>query len=304
MNENSTNVHTPVGSLLLARVRFKVLKPDAASGTQAFACRIDPTHDVLPLCSMIRADPNYLARTAAIDFGRRLLPHLQSVLGTDLLGAYMIGSVAHAGFSRRYSDVDIALVTAAGLSPQAHDRIRTEAVALSVEWGPKVSVFWADRHFSIGRFPVLDRVDYLDHAIVLIERERVRPQRPTLSEIRDYLRGEPFANWADRARSFAAAESLDPKDRKAYLRTLLYPARFCYSWITGLMGSNDDAVAFVSERPPAGLDVDVIARALTCRQAGDDPDALFSARATLPSQIRACASLIDLLPARAATDKR
>ena len=51
MNENSTNVHTPVGSLLLARVRFKVLKPDAASGTQAFACRIDPTHEawVMPL---------------------------------------------------------------------------------------------------------------------------------------------------------------------------------------------------------------------------------------------------------------
>ena len=25
--------------------RFKVLKPDAAAGTQAFACRIDPTHE-------------------------------------------------------------------------------------------------------------------------------------------------------------------------------------------------------------------------------------------------------------------
>jgi hypothetical protein len=209
-----------------------------------------------------------------------------------LLGAYLIGSVAHAGFSRRYSDLDIALVTAAGLSLQARDGIRTEAVALSAEWGPKVSVFWADRHFSIGRFPPLDRVDYLDYAMVLMERERLRPPRPTLSEIRHYLRGEPFANWADRARNFAAAESLGPNDRKAYLRTLLYPARFCYSWSTGRMGSNDDAVAFVSERPPAGLDVDVIVRALTCRQAGADPDTLFSARAILSSQIRACASLI------------
>jgi hypothetical protein len=236
---------------------------------------------------------NELARTAAIDFSRRLLPHLQRVLGTELLGAYLIGSVAHAGFSRRYSDLDIALVTAAGLSPQALDGIRTEALALSADWGPKVSVFWADRHFSIGRFPPLDRIDYLDHAIVLKERERVRPARPALIEIRHYLRGEPFANWADRSRSFAAAETLEPNDRKAYLRTLLYPARFCYSWMTGLMGSNDDALAFVSERPPAGLNVDVIGRALTCRQAGADPDSLFSARTTLPSQIRACQSLID-----------
>jgi len=241
---------------------------------------------------MTQADPNDLARTAAIDFGRRLLPHLHCILGTDLLGTYLIGSVAHSGFSRRYSDLDMALVTAAGLSPRALNSIRTEALMLSADWGPKVSVFWADRHFSMGRFPPLDRIDYLDHALVLMQRERVRPPRPTLTEIRQYLWGEPFANWVDRARSFAAVESLKPNDRKAYLRTLLYPARFCYSWITGRMGSNDDAVAFVSERPPAGLSVDVIARALTCRQAGADPDSLFSARTKLPSQIRACASLI------------
>jgi predicted nucleotidyltransferase len=40
-----------------------------------------------------------------------------------LLGAYLIGSLAHAGFSRRYSDIDIALVTETGLSPPALDRI-------------------------------------------------------------------------------------------------------------------------------------------------------------------------------------
>ena len=98
-------------------------------------------------------------------------------------------------------------------------------------------------------------------------------------------------NWADRARGFAVAKTLEPKDHKAYLRALLYPGRFCYSWMTGLMGSNDDAVAFVNERPPARLDVDLIARALKCRQAAADPDALFSARRTLLSQIDACASL-------------
>jgi predicted nucleotidyltransferase len=241
---------------------------------------------------MTQADSDEFAKTAAIDFARGLVRHWQEALGTELLGAYLIGSLAHAGFSRRYSDIDIALVTTAGLSAQALDRLRSEALALSADWGPKVSVFWTDRHFSLGRFPPLDRVDYLDHAVALMERERVQPARPTLEEIRHYLRGAPFASWAERARSFAAAETLEPKDHKPYLRTLLYPGRFCYSWITGLMGSNDDAVAFLRERPAAGLDVGSIERALQCRQSAADPDALFPARKVLPSQIDACAALL------------
>src|SRR5215470_11024676 len=64
----------------------------------------------------------------------------------------------------------------------------------------------------------------------------------------------PFVNWTEQARSFATAETLEPKDRKAFLRALLYPGRFCYSWMTGFMGSNDDAVAFLAKTRPARLD--------------------------------------------------
>ncbi len=201
---------------------------------------------------MTHADPDEPARTAAIDFSRRLVPHWQEALGTELLGAYLIGSLAHAGFNRRYSDIDMALITTAGLSPQMLDRLRSEALTLSADWGPKVSVFWTDRHFSLGRFPPLDRIDYLDHAVALMERERARPARPTLEEIHNYLSDAPFASWSKQARSFAAAEILQPKDHKAYLRTLLYPGRFCYSWMTGLMGSNDDAAAVFERKSGDG----------------------------------------------------
>jgi len=241
---------------------------------------------------MTQADPDEFAKTAAIDFARQLILCWQGELGADLLGAHLMGSLVHAGFSRRYSDIDIALVTIAGLSPQALDRLQSEAVALSADWGPKVSVFWTDRQFSLGRFPALDRLDYLDHAVALVERECVRPARPTLEEIHHYLRGAPFASWAERARSFAAADMLEPKDHKAYLRTLLYPARFYYSWMTGLMGSNDVAVAFLKESHPVGLDVSSLECALQCRQSAADPDALFPARKVLPSQIDACVALI------------
>jgi predicted nucleotidyltransferase len=97
---------------------------------------------VLPSRAIAHREPNELARTAAIDFARRLARHWQEALGTELLGAYIIGSAAHGGFNSRYSDLDIALVTATGLSPQALDRLRSEAVVLSVDWGSKVSVFW------------------------------------------------------------------------------------------------------------------------------------------------------------------
>jgi hypothetical protein len=124
-----------------------------------------------------------------------------------------------------------------------------------------------------------------------MEREHLRPPRPSLKEIRQYLRGPIFTTWVDRARSFARAENLEPKDHKMYLRTVLYPARFCYSWMTGCIGSNDDAVTFLKERSLPGLEIDLIVRALQCREAAADPDVLFPARLALPAQFDACASL-------------
>ncbi len=234
------------------------------------------------------------ASEAAADFVRRLVPFWQSALDDDLLGVHLIGSLAHGGFSARYSDVDVAVITEAGLSDPMLDRTRREAAALSAEWGPRLSVFWADRRFGIGRFPPLDCIDYLDHGRALLEREAVRPPRPALAEVRRYLAGAPLARWSETARRFAAATTLAPKDRKAYLRALLYPARFCYSWLTGRVGSNDAAVAFLATTRPAGLGLDSIADALECRRSNADPDGLFSARAQLESQIEACTALVGL----------
>src|SRR5262249_26319490 len=76
--------------------------------------------------------------------------------------------------------------------------------------------------------PPLDRTDYLDHAIVLTERERLLPARPTLDELRIYLGGAPFSNWAENAQRFAVMDVLTPSDHKAYIRALLYPARLVY----------------------------------------------------------------------------
>jgi hypothetical protein len=62
--------------------------------------------------------------------------------------------------------------------------------------------------------------------------------------------------------------------------------------MTGLIGSNDEAVAFLSQRHPVGLDVNLIARALQCRETAAEPDALFAARTMLLSHIDACVPLL------------
>jgi len=110
------------------------------------------------------------AQAAAVDFVRCIVPFWQAALGSELLGIYLIGSLAHGGFSPRYSDIDMAVVTEAGLSPQALDLMRSQMAAVSAEWAARLSIFWSDRHFGIGRFPPLDRIDYIDHAVVLMER--------------------------------------------------------------------------------------------------------------------------------------
>jgi predicted nucleotidyltransferase len=232
--------------------------------------------------------PDDTAAAAARAFAESVAALLHARTGAGLLGVYLLGSLAHGGFNRRYSDIDIALVTEDGIDQAALDAVRTEAAALSPELGARLSIFWSDRRFSIGRFPPLDRVDYLDHAVALIERERVDPVRPTLSEIRGYLGGAPFANWAASATHFAGLDTLGPHERKPYLRALLYPARLICSWVTGGMASNDDAVDFLKRQQVPGLDVDLVAAALQCRHDASDPDHLFPARAVLPRQVQAC----------------
>jgi hypothetical protein len=163
--------------------------------------------------TVMSASPDELAATAARVFARALAARWQAALGTELLGVYLIGSLAHGGFSRRYSDIDMAAITESGLAAQALDAMHADADDMSQELAPKLSIFWTDRRFGVGRFPPLDRGDYLDHAVTLTERQRATPARPTLEEVRGYLAGTPFVKWAAAAQALAASNALDPTER-------------------------------------------------------------------------------------------
>jgi predicted nucleotidyltransferase len=236
---------------------------------------------------------NETARTGALAFTQALAASYRAQLGDRLIGAYLIGSLAHGGFSYRYSDIDVALVIEDDLDTGALTALRGLAAERDGALSQKLSLFWSDRHFTIGRMPPLDRADYLDHAIVLTERERILPARPTLDDVRAYLKGAPFLNWTESAERFAKADVLRPDNHKAFIRTLLYPARLVYSWRTGRTASNDEAVAFTGEHGPPGINSEVLTQALICRQAGADPDALFTARTLLPDQVKTCRRFVE-----------
>jgi hypothetical protein len=237
-------------------------------------------------------DTDNTARLAALDLANAMAAYWQETLGVDLLGVYLIGSLAHDGFNRRYSDIDLALVSEDGLTDAMIEGTGVHAAAIAPHLAPKLSLFWTDRKFTKGRFPPLDRIDYLEYAVALVEREPVRPARPTLGEVRAYLEGRPFQVWTERAARFATLDRLAAADHKPYLRAHLYPARFVFSWMTGDIASNDTAVGFLSENAPDGLDVALIGRALTCRNQAADPDGLFPERAILPGQVAACGRMI------------
>ena len=216
----------------------------------------------------------------------------QEMLGDRLLGFYLIGSLAHGGFSTRYSDIDVGLVSTDGVTQAEIEAMREHARQVAPDLASKLSLFWTDRGFTIGRFPPLDRLDYLDHAQPLIERERVVPTRPSLEEVRAYLRGQPLTSWREQIARVMALTALDDVTRRTYIRALLYPARFLYSWHTGRMESNDEAVAFLHAQPQPGIDLDLIDRALACRIADRPSDELFGERGKLPGQLAACEKII------------
>ena len=168
-------------------------------------------------------------RDAAIDLANQLCNFAAGRLGDEFIGFYLLGSLAHGGFNRRYSDIDVALIIENGVDENFLEVLQVKAEGIDPVLANRVSLFWSDSEFSVGRFPPLDRLDYIEHAIALKEYQKIIAPKPDSAEIRDYLRGAPFEQWANRGTVFSRQSELDLNDQKSFLKTHLYPARFAFS---------------------------------------------------------------------------
>jgi hypothetical protein len=227
----------------------------------------------------VSTDPDVEARAVLAEAVRwaRLL------FGTGFEAAYAIGSLAHGGYAPGVSDVDLALVVRTA-GPWSRARVRAVRVLARWRCGPgpadRLSVFWARWRDVRGgaaarvRLPAVDRLDVLEHGVLLAGTDRrAGAVPPTHEEL--VLDGARFAiGWYDRARLDALRDpaALAGADARTVTKTVLFPVRFLVTLHTGRAGSNADAVRWYVEdhRGPASP---LVAAAARWREHGVGPDA-------------------------------
>ena len=221
--------------------------------------------------------------------------HFENRLGSALVDAYKLGSLAHGGFSNIYSDIDVGLLLNCPEAPARMAALIAEAKTLDAEYGKKLSVFWGNPEFSWGRLPNLDRLDLLDHGVPLLNGHKPQFRRPTKQEIRDELLRSIERSWQPRLPELNKLTALVPENRKPYIRAILYAARLIYSWDNLTMESNDRAIEYLHRVKPLGLDLAPIDMALACRQEKCTADDVFALRTDL---IRQCENAVSYISAR------
>jgi predicted nucleotidyltransferase len=220
-----------------------------------------------------------------LDYVRAVASHFHSQLGSSLVEAYQLGSLAHGGFSSIYSDIDVALVLSCAAPPAGIERWIADAKKLHPEYGKKLSVFWGNPEFGWGRLPVLDRLDLLDHGLPLMRNCKAEFPRPTRDEIENALLESVEKSWKPRVfNELNYLRELEPAQRKPYIRAVLYPARLIYSWDFLAVDSNDRAVDYLLKIKPEGLNLEPIVLALECRHGRCSVEDVFALQADLGKQ--------------------
>ena len=224
------------------------------------------------------------------------LAELGGVLGDRVVAAYALGSLAHGGFSRRASDVDLAVVLDA-LTPAVDDVMaavkRTVARRLGTPLAGRLSVFWSTwdslaRDDVEGRFPLVDRIDLRAHGVLLAgvdQRARMVLPEGTQRRATLVVQGAELAlhklatpQHEALVRDPARLCALGCRD---VTKAVLFPVRFLTTVDTGEPADNATAVAhYTQERhgPAATL----VAAAGRARAHGLDDDMERLLRAEMP----------------------
>ena len=226
------------------------------------------------------------------EYVARVAEQFRSELGPSLVEVYKLGSLAHGGFSAIYSDIDVGLLLDCDEPPCEIAALVSRAKSLHPEFGKKLSVFWGNPEFSWGRLPVIDRLDLLDHGVPLLGDHKANFPRPTQAEIHQELRQSIERSWQPRIPELQALTRLEAKDRKPYVRAILYAARLIFTWDKLTVDSNDRAVEYLHQVQPPGLDLDAIDTAVACRRGQCAAEDVFALRPDLNRQVQSSLSYI------------
>lgn len=163
---------------------------------------------------------------------------------------YAMGSLARGGFSELSSDIDIGIILDGPIKSEDNEqinKIQFDVMEKHSEVSNEVSIFWGSIS-SIngvtdeGRYPLFDRVDLLDHGLLLSGKDiRTQLKNPSKKELDissalfalEYLETEEMAN------DFSNSQSIIDKGPVYTSKIVLYPCRFIYLQRTGEIAGND-----------------------------------------------------------------
>lgn len=204
----------------------------------------------------IRSLVNDIAYTAQITFRDRCV------------AVYVMGSLARGGFSENASDIDIGIILDDPLfknDAQCIQKIQSDASEKHSSVKNQVSIFWGSLTSinginDAGRYPPFDRLDLIDHALLLIgEDVRAKLQRPSKKELE--IAGAEFAleylGSKEAIEELFDYETIIQKGSAHVSKTVLFPARFIYLEETGEIAGNDVSYQYYIDHF-SGPDADLV----------------------------------------------
>jgi predicted nucleotidyltransferase len=174
----------------------------------------------------------------------------QETFGPRCTAVYIMGSLARGGFSEIASDIDIGVILSGDLQEidwANIQNIKTTSVKKHTTVKNNVSIFWGNIEsingvVDAGRYPPFDRLDLIDHALLLsgvdIRNELIKPTKEELEiASADFSLGYLGSN--ERINEFYNCELISNKGAVYVTKTILFPARFIYLEKTGEIAGND-----------------------------------------------------------------
>lgn len=192
----------------------------------------------------------------------------QEVFGKRCISIYIMGSLARGGFSEVASDIDMGIILGGTLQEgdsSAIEDIKFNAVKNHPQINNNVSIFWGtvesiNGMVDAGRYPPFDRLDLIEHALLLsgveVRDQLIRPTKEEL-EIASAEFSIDYLGNTERINEFSNCDLITNKGAVYVTKTVLFPARFIYLAKTGEIAGNDVSYQYYLDNF-SGSDADLV----------------------------------------------
>lgn len=183
------------------------------------------------------------------------------------VSVYIMGSLARGGFSEITSDIDLGIIIDGSLDDveKKINQIKLSAIDNFPSVKNNISIFWGsvksiNGEIEGGRYPPFDRLDLIDHALLLsgseVRRKLLRPSKKELLTASIKFSLNNLAN-KERIAEFKHCHQIAEKGVVYTTKTILFPARFIYLKQTGYIAGNKESAEYYLNNYK-GSDADLI----------------------------------------------